>query len=693
MRKKIFYGITICLLLAGTVAWAGNMPPTKIENVCETIHVVEVCDPYRWLESDTSEVKQWVDEQNRYTESLLNGISQRTAIRKRLADLYRSHSRSLPYIYGNRYFFSEKDGRQEQWVLYVQEGKNETPRVLIDPNALSEKAGKTISLGGWNVSRDGKLLAYGLSDTKGDARSRHVLKVDSGENLSDIIPSYLFPYVNDWAHDGSGFYYTRRPPSVPAGEEKYHQKLYFHELGTLWQDDTLICCDGLIKEAWPWARVSDDGQWLLVHVMIEAQKIEVFLKDLTDSVAGLVPVVRNGNAKFYSTIHGQYLYILTDHEAPLWKIMRVKIEDVSRGISAWQTVIAEGEHGVDSMHIFGDNLFVGTLENVSSRFTSYTLEGQYLRTISLPVLGSLAGFSYEPGSREFFFGFSSFFFPYTVYRYDLEGGSYEKLWGDNVSGVDPMQFEVKQIWYSSKDGTAIPMFFMHKKGLARDGNNPTLLYGYGGFGISITPYFDKDMIMFLEHGGVYAIANLRGGGEFGKKWHEAGQKERKQNVFDDFIAASEWLIRKNYTNPKRLAIFGWSNGGLLTAVALTQRPDLFKAVIVGAPVLDMVRFTKFVGGRYWIDDYGDPDDPMHFRNLLSYSPYHNVQDGVFYPATLILIADTDDRVHPMHAYKMAARLQAANASNNPILLRVEKGTGGHGGATTLSRKLEMQTDM
>ncbi|MBI2122108.1 MAG: S9 family peptidase [Candidatus Sungbacteria bacterium] len=690
MQKKIFYAVAIYLLLVGTVVRAGDMPETRIENVCEIMHAVEVCDPYQWLESDASEVKQWVDEQNRYAASQLSGISQRTAIRKRLADLYKSYSRSLPYVYGNRYFFSA--GGSEQRILYVQEGEDGTPRVLIDPNALSEKAGKTISLGGWNVSRDGKLLAYGLSDTAGDAKSRYVLKVDSGENLSDVIPSYLFPYVNDWAYDGSGFYYTRRPSSVPAGEEKYHQKLYFHRLGTLWQDDTLLCCEGLRKEAWPWARVSDDGQWLLVSVMVEARKHEIFLKDLSDDAVDLIPVIRGVSAEFYSVIHGQYLYILTNHEAPLWKIMRVKIEDVSKGMDAWQTVIPEGTHGIEGMHIFGDQLFVKTLENVSSRFTSHTLEGQYLRTIPLPVLGSLDGFSYEPRSQEFFFGFSSFFFPYTVYRYDLESENYEKLWGDNVSGVDPTQFDIWQIWYSSKDGTGVPMFLMHKKGLARDGNNPTLLYGYGGFGISITPYFDKDMLMFLERGGVYAIANLRGGGEFGEKWHEAGQREKKQNVFDDFIAAAEWLIRENYTNPERLAIFGWSNGGLLTAAALTQRSDLFKAVIIGAPVLDMVRFVKFVGGRYWINDYGDPDDPAHFSNLLAYSPYHNVRDGVFYPATLILIADTDDRVHPLHAYKMAARLQAANASDNPILLRVEKGTGGHGGATTMSRKIEMNAD-
>lgn len=693
MPKKIFFAVLFCLLLIGISASASDKPKTIIENVCEVIHEIEVCDPYRWLEGDTPEIKQWVDEQNRYAESLLHGISQRTAIRKRLSDLYKSQSRSLPYVYGNWYFFSEGGGELEQWVLYVREELDGKPRALIDPNALSKEAGKTISLGGWSPSRDGKLLAYGLSDTAGDARSIHVLEIDSGKIYPDVIPSHIFPSMNAWAYNGSGFYYTRRRASVPFGEEKYHKKLYFHRFGTLWQDDTLICCDGLIKEAWPWASVSDDGQWLLVHVWVHAQKFEVFLKNLLDENGVLIPVVREVDAKFYTMIHKEYVYIMTNHSSPLWKIMRVKIEDVSGGMDAWQTVIPEGAHPFERIRIFGDRLFVETLENVSSRLTSYTLEGKDPYVINLPVLGSLGGFSYQPNSQEFFFGFSSFFFPHTIYRYDLISGNYAKLWGDNVSGVDSVQFEIKQVWYPSKDGTKIPMFVMHKKGVVLDGNNPTLLYGYGGFGISITPDFDKDMLMFLERGGVYAIANLRGGGEFGEKWHEAGIREKKQNVFDDFIAAAEWLIRENYTNPERLAIFGWSNGGLLTAATLTQRPDLFKAVVIGAPVLDMLRFTKFVGGRYWINDYGDPDDPAHFQNLLAYSPYHNVRDGVFYPATLILIADTDDRVHPLHAYKMAARLQAANASDNPILLRVEKGTGGHDGATTLSRQLEMNTDM
>lgn len=693
MRVKISYILAFFLLLAGTFAQAVDRPQTRIENVCELIHGIEVCDPYQWLEGDTSEVKQWVDEQNRYSASLLNGISQRTAIRKRLFDLYKLHSRSLPYVYGNRYFFTEGGGELEQRVLYVQEGKDGIPRVLIDPNALSKEAGKTISLSGWEPSRNGELMVYGLSDTAGDASSLNVLKVDSGEIYPDVIPSFVFPRMNAWMHDADGFYYKRRLVSVPLGEEKYHQKLYFHKLGTPWQEDTLVCCEGLAKESWARASVSGDGQWLLVHVWVNAEKYEVFLKDLSEGASDLMSAIQGINAKFYSTIHGQYLYIFTNHEAPLWKIMRVRIEDVSMGMDAWQTVIPEGAHILERMRIFGDRIFVETLENVSSRLTNYTLEGKDPHVINLPVLGSLGGFSYQSGLQEFFFGFSSFFFPNTVYQYDLTSGNYTKLWGDNIPGIDPAQFEIKQVWYSSQDGTKIPMFVVHKKGVVLDGNNPTLLYGYGGFGISLTPDFDKDMLMFLERGGVYVIANLRGGGEFGEKWHEAGVRERKQNVFDDFIAAAEWLIREKYTSPERLAIFGWSNGGLLTAAAITQRSELFKAVVIGAPVLDMIRFTKLVGGRYWINDYGDPDDPVHFRNLLAYSPYHNVRNGAFYPATLILIADTDDRVHPMHAYKMAARLQAANASRNPILIRVERGSGGHGGASTLSRWLEMNADM
>lgn len=666
-------------------------PVSRVEEVREVIHGVEVADPYRWLEGDTDEVKQWVVDQNQYTRNLLDAFPQRAKIRKRLQELYQIDSVGMPYARGNRYFFRERHGTEDLSILYVQDGLYGMPRVLIDPNTLSRD--KTTALYGWEPSRSGKLLSYGLSEAGNDASSLRVMEVDTGRQLPDVIPAELYPSFNEWSLDGSGFWYSRRPPNVPKGEEKYHQKAYYHKLGTDWKDDVFVCCENIEKEDSPWVELSEDGRWLMVTVYIGSKgqrRNEIYLKR-ANSDEKFTPVVKDIDARFSATIHRDSIYIRTDYQAPLWKLMKADVARINEGIAGWSVVIPEGRFKLNGFKVMRDKLFVETLEDVISRLRLYDLGGRLLKDVELPTLGSLGSMSGEKESDELFFGFSSFLFPYTIYKYDFASDNYAMFKQVNA-GINPDDFVVKQAWFSSKDGTRIPMFVMHKRGIKPSGDNPTMLYGYGGFNASLTPYFDKDAIMFLEHGGVYAIANLRGGGEFGEEWHKAGMRENKQNVFDDFIAAAEWLIANNYTNPQRLAIFGWSNGGLLTGASLVQRPDLFAAVVIGAPVLDMVRYHKFFGARYWFNDYGNPDNPNDFKYLYSYSPYHNLKDGVKYPATLILTADSDDRVHPMHAYKMAARLQAANNSAKPILLRVEI-KAGHGGATPLYKYLELYTDM
>lgn len=694
LALNIFFAASIFGPAAGLDGSAGAQPQTRIEDAREIIHGAEVRDPYRWLEGDSDEVASWMRAQNAYTRSILDKIPQRESIRKRLQELYGMGSVSVPVARGSRYFFRERKGQEEHPILYVQDGLSGHPRVLIDPAMLSRD--KKTMLGGWTPSRDGRLLAYGLSDTGGDARALKIMEVDTLQELADTIPAAVFPYFDTWTPDGSGFWYMRRPIQVPQGEEKYHKKIYFHLLGTNWENDELVCCSGMGKEDWPRVEISQDGRWLLFQVLVLSRGVgrtEIYLQDRnrTSDQPAFLAVVKGVDEEFSATMHRGVVYFSTNHLAPLGKLMAVDLKDAAQGMSAWRTIIPEGKSKIGGFHTVQDKIFVEFLENVSSTWRLYTPEGGFLGDIPLPMRGSLSYVSSEKEAGELFFGFSSFFWPHAVYRYDLALNKYT-LFKKVEAGINPASFEIKQVWYPSKDGTKIPTYVMHKKGMLLDGQNPAMLYAYGGFGISATPYFDREIVMFLERGGVYAIANIRGGGEFGKEWHEAARREKRQNGFDDFISAAEWLIAEKYTNPSRLAIWGWSNGGLLTAMVLIQRPELFGAVVIGAPITDMVRFHKFVGGRTWMNEYGDPDNPQDFRHLLAYSPYHNVKDKTPYPAVLILIAESDDRVHPLHSYKMAARLQMANSSQSPILLRVEE-KGGHGGAAGVSGALDLYGDM
>lgn len=674
-------------------------PKTRKVDAVDTIHGVRVQDPYRWLESDGDpDVKQWLEEQNALTRSVLDKVPVRVAIKNRLDQLFRIDTVGIPVPKGNRYFFEERKGADDLSVLYCQEGLGGSPKVLIDPNILSED--KSTILHGWSPSEDGRLVAYGLSEAANDQASICVLNVETGEKLPDAIPAEIYPSPHTpivWNPDGSGFWYTHRHPNAPRGEEKLHQKLYYHELGRNYRDDPMVFGETIAKEDIPWAKVSKDGKYLLVTVYKLSGKVEstaLYLCDLSIDPMSFVPVVDGIEAVSLGTIHRDCVYLQTNHNAPLGKMLSVTMDEAlsnRKSVEEFDVIVPESEHKLERFTLVKDNLFVETRENVQSVFRRYRLDGQFAGEIPLLTLGSLTGFSSEDEGEELFFGFTSFLVPHNIYRFDLNNRQIA-LFKRADSGVNTDDFEARQVWYNSKDGTRVPMFLIHRRGLELNGSNPVMLYGYGGFNVSNTPVFSKSAVPYIEHGGVYAIANIRGGGEFGEKWHEAGKRDKKQNVFDDFAAAAEWLIKEKYTTSRRLAIFGWSNGGLLTAAVLTQRPELFKAVVIGAPVIDMLRYHLFFGGRHWIPDYGSVEEEEMFHCLLAYSPYQNVKDGTRYPATLIVTADKDDRVHPMHAYKMAARLQEANASSNPILLRVET-KAGHASPPAIPRLTEMYADI
>jgi len=458
----------------------------------------------------------------------------------------------------------------------------------------------------------------------------------------------------------------------------------------------MVFGDALAKEDIPWAQVSTDGRYLLVTVYVlsgDVARTELYLQDRHNPEKGFVSVIKDIDAQFWGEVYQNTIYVMTNHEAQQWKIMAVQVGEVGKGIECWNTLIAEGRHRIQKFTVLRDRLFVETLENVCSALRMYDLNGRWVSDIALPTMGSIDAIKGEKEGDELFFRFSSFLVPHTVYRIDLNGNQCT-VYKQVDAGINADMFTVKQVWYNSKDGTKVPMFLVHRKDLEISGNNPTLLFGYGGFNASYTPnfHFSSFLVPFLAKGGLFALANIRGGGEFGEEWHKAGMRENKQNVFDDFIAAAEWLIKNRYTNSQRLAIFGWSNGGLLMGAMLTQRPELFKAVVIGAPVLDMLKYHKFLNGRIWIPEFGSPDDPEQFRYLMAYSPYHNVKDETDYPAVLIVMPDRDDRVHPMHAYKMTARLQEANTSPNPILLRVEP-KAGHSGAAPIYRVVEQYADI
>jgi prolyl oligopeptidase len=662
-------------------------PQTASRAVREVLHGEEIVDSYRWLEDgDSLETKQWTERQNAFTEAYLSRFPGRTRIRSRLEKLLAIGVLGTPTPARGRYFYLRRDGMQNHPVLYSRTGPEGDDREVVNPNALNPAG--TTALDWYYPSQDGGRLAYGLSENGTEQSVLQVLDLERGQLLEDRIPRTRAASLA-WLPDGRGFYYTRYPApgDVPAGEESYHRAVYFHSIGADPASDPLVY-QPRQKEFWPGVSLSPDGRWLLLSVARTLDETDLYIRDLA-AQGPLVAVAENLPASFDGQVAHGRLFLRTNLNAPTYRLYAVVPEQPGR--NAWREIVPPRDDAVlENVTVAGSRLALGYLEHAASRLSLTDLEGRPLQEIDLPALGSLFGLTAEWDGEELFYGFSSYTVPPTVYRLDF-GGGVSGLWQRVDAEFDPALFSVRQVRYPSRDGTPISMFVVHRKGLSLDGNNPTYLTGYGGFNISMTPAFSRSLLLWLEHGGVLAIPNIRGGGEYGERWHQAGILASKQNSFDDFIGAAEWLIQQRYTRPARLAAAGGSNGGLLVGAVLTQRPDLFRAVLVQVPLLDMLRYHHFLIARLWIPEYGSADNPAQFRWLRSYSPYHHVQDGRAYPAVLLATAESDTRVDPMHARKMAARLQAATSADYPILLRLES-RAGHGAGKPLSKLLDELTD-
>ena len=653
----------------------------------ETLHGVEISDPYRWLEEgDAEEVRRWTAAQNARTDAWLASVPARAGIRRRLQQLLGIGVLGTPTPARGRYVYQRRDGSTNQPILYVRDGLEGTDRVAIDPNALS--ADGTTALDWYHVSPDGRRLAYGLSADGSEQSVLHLLDLDTLAPLADRIP-HTRSCDLAWLPDNAGFYYTRYPTpgSVPAGEEQYHRAVWFHRIGDDPASDRLVF-QPAEKEHWPGVSLSDDGRWLLIGVARTFDETDLYLQDL---VAGAepVPVAVGIPATFDGQVARGVLYLRTNLGAPTFRLYGVDPSAPSR--DGWRELVpARSDAVLSSVGVTANHLVLDYLERATARLQLAALDGSGIRDVQLPTLGSLFGLGMEPDGTEVLFGFSSFTVPPSVYRLDPATGA-TALWRRVEAGIESERFSVSQVEYPSADGTRITMFLVHRRDVDRNGRQPTFLTGYGGFNISMTPAFSRSMLLWLESGGVVAIPNLRGGGEYGESWHQGGMLGRKQNTFDDFIAAAEWLVASGWTSPRQLAIQGGSNGGLLMGAVLTQRPELFRAVVVQVPLLDMLRYHRFLIARLWIPEYGSADDPEQFAWLSAYSPYHHVRDGVAYPAVLIATAESDTRVDPLHARKMTARLQRATSSGLPVLLRLES-RAGHGAGKPLAKVLDELTD-
>ncbi len=668
-----------------------NYPTTRQADQVDDYHGTNVADPYRWLEDpDSEETKAWVDAQNKVTFGYLEDIPQRESLKQRITQLWNYEKYGIPYKEGNRYFYFKNDGLQNQSVLYTLTSLDGEPRVLIDPNTLSEDG--TIALSGVAISDDGNRMAYGLSTSGSDWQEWKVRDVETGDDLSDHLKWVKFSGAS-WTTDNQGFFYSRydEPNDATKLEDiNYYHKLYYHKLGTAQSDDLLIYHRPDQKEWMFNGAVTEDGHYLIIYVSQGTDpKNLVFYKDLQTPNSPIVELISEFEANFSLIDNdGSIFWFQTDLDAPRSRVIAIDIHNPGR--ENWQELIPQAEETLEDVGVLNNQFVADYLKDARSSIKIFDLNGAFVREVELPGIGSAGGFSGKRYDTETFYVFTSFTTPATIYRYDMETGD-SSLFRQPTVDFDPTQYETRQVFYPSKDGTQVPMFITHKKGLALDGNNPTYLYGYGGFNVSLTPSFSISNLVWMEMGGVYAIPNLRGGGEYGEDWHQAGTKLNKQNVFDDFIAAAEWLIENQYTRPQKLAIGGGSNGGLLVGACMTQRPDLFRAALPSVGVLDMLRFHKFTIGWAWCSDFGSPENPEEFKALYAYSPLHNLKPGTAYPATLITTADHDDRVVPAHSFKFAAALQAAHSGDNPVLIRIET-KAGHGAGKPTAKIIEEIAD-
>ena len=653
---------------------------------------VRIPDPYRWLEElDSQETRRWIDAQNVVTNAYLAQVEDRPAIQAQLARLWNYERFGIPSRKAGHYFYTRNDGLQNQAVLYVTDSLEAAPRVLLDPNTLADDG--TIALTGTALSQDGRYLAYGTSSGGSDWQEWHVRDVNTAQDTGDHLRWVKFSTAS-WVADGSGFYYARY--DAPEGEDPLkavneNQKLYFHRLGTSQSEDRLVYARP-DQPKWGFGNeVTDDGRFLLLSVWQGTDERNlVFYQRLDRPDAPVVELIDQFEASF-EFIHneGDRFWFLTDDQA---ERKRVVIIDLARPDRAqWQEVVPQSTSTLTRVSAVGGHLLLHYLTDARSEVVRVDLDGGNARRIDLPGLGSAGGLTGEMGDNESFYSFASFTEPHTIYRLDVQTGA-STLFRRPQTGFDGNRYQTRQVFYTGKDGTRIPMFITARKDTPLDGNQPVLLYGYGGFNIPLTPSYSVPVAVWLEMGGVYALANLRGGGEYGKAWHEAGMKLNKQNVFDDFAAAAEYLIAEGWTNPDRLAIHGRSNGGLLAAATALQRPELFAAAVPGVGVLDMLRFNRFTIGWAWESDYGSPQDPAEFDALRAYSPLHNIREGVAYPAMLITTGDHDDRVFPAHSFKFAAALQATYRGDQPMLIRIDT-RGGHGAGKPTAMQIEEWADV
>ena len=650
-----------------------------------------ISDPYRWMEDvDAPEVREWIADENSLTRGVLDGVSGRAAIEQRLMDLINFERYTAPERHGTRYFYSHNSGLQNQNVLYWTEGLNGEPRVLLDPNTMS--ADGTVAISGLGISDDGQFAAYSIAEAGSDWVKWHVREVATGDDLPDVVAWSKFSSAS-WLKDGSGFFYEgyNAPAEDALKAANYFHKIFFHKLGTPQSEDKLIFDRPDDKERNVGAAVTDDGRYLILYqTKGSSPNNQLSIKDLEHPDSPVVKIADVDDA-VYSPIDndGARFWIQTTLDAPNGRVVEV---DLARpGREHWKTIIADTENHLDSVSMIDDTLIANYLADAQSMVELHTREGRLIERLILPGIGTAVGFAGKRTDAETFFQFSNFTTPATIYRFDMKTRR-STIYRQPKLKFDPAQYETTQVFYNSKDGTRVPMFVSRKKGLPLNSDNPTLLYGYGGFNISLRPEFSAGNLLWMEMGGIYAQPSLRGGGEYGEAWHEAGTKLNKQNVFDDFIAASEWLIANRYTSSPKLAISGGSNGGLLVAACEIQRPELFGAALAAVGVMDMLRFDKFTIGWAWKTDYGSPsDDEAEFHAIYRYSPLHNLKPGVEYPPTLITTADHDDRVFPAHSFKFAAAMQAAQTGQNPILIRVET-RAGHGGGMPLAKRVELIVD-
>jgi prolyl oligopeptidase len=683
-------------------------PSAPVKPVEETVQGRKIVDPYRYMEDASDPLtKNYVEQELAYTRSILDPLPGRDRTHARLKELLSIGTIGTPQVGGQYYFYTRREGTQNQPILYVREGSDGKDRPLVDVNQLATDG--TVALDWWFPSDDGRYVAYGTSASGSEESTLHLVETVTGKLLPDAIERTRFTSLA-WKKDDSGFYYTRHPKKgeVPAGEEVYHAKVFYHSLGADPGKDPLIFGEGRNPQDIPEVTLpEDDDRYLLITVFEGWAKSEMYLQDLKAGTPA-VELTQGKNFLYSGTIFKGQLYIVSNEDAPHFKAYVVDATAAQR--ENWRVLVAENDAVLQNLNIFDGRLFAQYEKNASSQLKLFELNGTPVTDMALPTLGTVAGVGGKWDRAEAFFGFQSFTIPPSIYRLDLgpvpapsgvapgraQSIQPPKLWAKVEAPIHPDDYESSQVWFTSKDGTRVPMFLFHKKGIKADGKNPTLLTGYGGFNISLTPQFVGSRFLWLEHGGVYAVANLRGGAEFGEDWHRAGMLDKKQNVFDDFIAAAEFLISDKVTDKEHLAIQGGSNGGLLMGAAFTQRPDLFRAVVCQVPLLDMLRYQNFQIAKLWIPEYGTADDPKQLEWLYAYSPYQHVKAGTEYPSILFMTADTDTRVDPMHAKKMAALMQAeagnGQSRQRPILLRIEP-KAGHGAGKPITKQIEELTDV